>query len=325
MMQKLLLQSALELASFDLMVMPVHTVDPTGRCSCGCRKANCGSRGKHPRISDWQHKASSDEAVIIEWWDRWPLANIGVQWGPRSNAIDIEFDDEEGRRSADKFFGGIVTPSYESSRSVHRIFRHVPEFTGLGATKMGEKVEHLEFRIGADGKGAQSVLPPSRHHSGKTYRWFPSLSISDVEIAYPPRELIELITKWYAAKVNGSDTNRRSAAPLAERIPHGSRHTALVSLAGSMRRRGLVKEEIVPSLRAVAERRCEYVSGDEIDVETIAESVCQYEPGDPLLAAPRKLVESVRDDAASRLSPAVRRARNHAIEHRRKTIRGRRR
>jgi hypothetical protein len=250
---------------------------------------------------------------------------LGVQWGPRSNAIDIEFDDEEGRKSADKYFGGIVTPSYQSGRSIHRIFRYVPDFAGLGATKRGEKVEHLEFRIGADGKGAQSVVPPSRHYSGKVYRWLPYLGITDVEIAPPPRELVELITRWHARKVNGSESIGRSASPLADRIPHGGRHMALVSLAGTMRRRGLVKEEIVPSLRVFAERRCEYVAGDEIDVEKIAEDVCRYEPADPILVASHKLAETVREAAASQLSPAVRRARKHAIEHRRKSIRGRRR
>ena len=308
-MTNLLFQSALELASFDLKVLPVHTVDPTGRCSCGCRKSNCGSRGKHPRISDWQHQASSDEGVICAWWEKWPMSNVGVQWGPRSKAIDIEFDNEEGRASADKYLGGIVTPSYHSRRSVHRIFRYVDDLAGFGASKKGEAVQHLEFRIGADNKGAQSVVPPSRHHSGRLYSWLPSLSISEVEIADPPPTLIELLLQWQTQETNGSDGQQRPAAlPLADTIPHGQRHTALVSLAGTMRRRGLVKEEILPSLRAVADRRCQHVPGDEIDVEKIAESVCRYEPSDPILKNPSELVASAREEALARLHPAIRRA-----------------
>jgi hypothetical protein len=234
----LLLQSALEIASFDLKVLPVHTVDPFGQCSCGCKKPNCGSRGKHPRIRDWQHLASSDEDVICDWFEKWPMLNVGVQWGPRSNAIDIEFDSEEGRAAADKYLGGVVTPSYQSRRSVHRIFRYDSALAGFGATKKGEAVEHLEYRIGADDKGAQSVVPPSRHYSGCLYRWLPSLSIGEVEIAPPPPALVELILQSRRQGRNGPDESKR-AASLADRIPQGERHLALVSLAGTMRRRGL--------------------------------------------------------------------------------------
>jgi hypothetical protein len=314
-MTTFLLQSALELASFDLKVLPVHSVDADGRCSCGCRKSNCGSRGKHPRIRDWHNLASSDEQTICAWWEKWPTANVGIQWGPRSNAIDIEFDDEEGRASADRYLGGIVTPSYRSGRSTHRIFRYTNEFAGLGASKKGEKVEHLEFRIGADGRGAQSVAPPSRHYSGRLYSWLLGLSITDVEIAAPPSALIELLLRW-SSGANGGDHKRQTAAPLSDRIPRGQRHVALVSLAGTMRRRGLVKDEILPSLRAVAERRCQYVSGDEIDVEAIAESVCRYDASDSILTNTPQLATAARKEALTGLHPAIRRAHVHAIVHR---------
>ena len=321
-MQNLLLQSALEVASFNLKVMPVYQVDPSGRCACW-KGARCTSPGKHPRINDWQRQATDDEETICGWWSRWPLSNLGIQWGPRSHAIDVEFDSEAGRASADKYLGGIVTPSYESGRSIHRIFRYVPVFAGLGATKSGEKVEHLEFRIGADGKGAQSVAPPSRHYSGRVYSWLPSLGISEVAIAEPPQSLIDLILRWHAFRTNGTDARPKVAPTIAVSIPHGHRYKTLLSLAGTMRRRGLVAEEMVPSLRAVAARRFQHVPGDEIDVDEIAAGICQYDPGDPILIKPDKLVRSAREAAAARLHPAVQRARRHAITHRRKVRRRR--
>jgi bifunctional DNA primase/polymerase-like protein len=151
-MTNLLLQSALEIAAAGLKVMPVYQVDPSGRCVCW-KGARCTSPGKHPRINDWQREATDDEETICGWWSRWPMSNLGIQWGAHSNAIDIEFDNDQGRASADKYLGGIVTPSYESGRSIHRIFRFVPAFAGLGATKSGEKVEHLEFRSVPMAKG----------------------------------------------------------------------------------------------------------------------------------------------------------------------------
>jgi hypothetical protein len=83
-----------------------------------------------------------------------------------------------------------------------------------------------------------------------------------------------------------------------------------------MRRRGLVAEEIVPSLRAVAERRCEHVAGDEIDIDTIAANVCRYEPADSILSGASALAQATRDRRAAHLSPAIQRARKHAISHR---------
>jgi hypothetical protein len=77
-----------------------------------------------------------------------------------------------------------------------------------------------------------------------------------------------------------------------------------------------VKEEIVPSLRAVLERRCENVPGDEIDVERIAEDVCKYEPGDSILTRKAELTSSIREAGMSHLSPAILRARRDAINHR---------
>jgi hypothetical protein len=143
-----------------------------------------------------------------------------------------------------------------------------------------------------------------------------------VEIAQPPQTLVDLILKWHARQSNGADNAPRKAAPtIAALVPHGQRYRSLLSLAGTMRRRGLVAEEMVPSLKAVAERRFQPVPGDEIDVEAIAAGVCKYEPADPVLVNPIKLGASVRDMARAHLHPAIRRAQDHAVEHRAKARR----
>lgn len=77
---------------------------------------------------------------------------------------------------------------------------------------------------------------------------------------------------------------RRSAGPteaVGAKIPYGRQHDTLVSLAGSMRRRGLGVEEIDAALQEVNRRRCE-VPGPPENVRRIAESVTQYEPDEPL-------------------------------------------
>lgn len=111
----LLLQAALEYSGHGLKVVPNHSVNPEGQCSCRdpeCQKPGAKKRGKHPRIKSWQDNASDDESTICDWWSKLSMANVGVQLGPKSGIIDVEFDNEEGRAAADKYLGSIVTPSY---------------------------------------------------------------------------------------------------------------------------------------------------------------------------------------------------------------------
>jgi hypothetical protein len=62
-------------------------------------------------------------------------------------------------------------------------------------------------------------------------------------------------------------------------IPEGQRHSKLVSLAGTMRRRGMEPEEILAALRAVNERRCQppYSDGE---LAEIAHSMASYQPAE---------------------------------------------
>ncbi len=75
------------------------------------------------------------------------------------------------------------------------------------------------------------------------------------------------------------DANER-AKTVPEKLTEGSREPVLYSLAGSMFRRGLTAEEVMPTLLAVNEQRCEPPHGEEY-VREIAEKIFErgYEPG----------------------------------------------
>src|SRR5258707_1072566 len=89
------LAEALVYAARGWRVIPLHHISDDGSCSCG--KSNCDrSRSKHPRLSGWQHKASTDAATIRGWWKKWPAANIGIVWGVESGAWALDVDGEEG-------------------------------------------------------------------------------------------------------------------------------------------------------------------------------------------------------------------------------------
>lgn len=180
------LEAALAYAARGWRVIPCHGVQ-NGRCSCH-KGRNCRSKGKHPRLTAWEKAATTDEEVITGWFERWPLSNVGLVWGPDSGIIDIEFDDEVGRQNAEKLLGECFTPSYRSRRSVHRLFKWQP---GLPEEAVGH-VAGLEVRTGTDG-GAQSIAPPSTHESGARYEWLPGLSPEDVEPQPIPAAMLDVI------------------------------------------------------------------------------------------------------------------------------------
>lgn len=152
-------------AEIGWQVVPCHSVNDG---VCTCRKPVCKSPGKHPRLTAWQKQATTDGDTIDTWLDQWPDSNIGVRLGPTSDLIDIEYDSEEGEATAKELLGDIKTPRFKSSRSVHHLFAFP---AGLEIPKAVVTWRGLEIRFGTDGKGAQSIFPPSRHASGKRYEW----------------------------------------------------------------------------------------------------------------------------------------------------------
>jgi hypothetical protein len=125
--------------------------------------------GKVPIGVGWQSRATSDEAQVAGWLAR---GNIGICLG-HGGLIDIEYDDHPAYESwlametvDGRSFAEIDTPVWESHRGRHHLFRLADTLPAAAFRKLRGGVE---ARFG--GKAAQSVLPPSTHPSGMTYRW----------------------------------------------------------------------------------------------------------------------------------------------------------
>lgn len=194
-----LVEAAIAYADAGIKVVQLHSVADDGHCTCG-RGNNCpqGSRGKHPRGNNWQRSATADSDKVISRWEKYPTANVGVLLGPESGLIDVEYDTEEGRRTAERVLGECYTATYRSARSTHRWFRWNERLPNVQKLEL----KGLEIRIGGDGKGAQSVAPPSVHHTGRIYEWIPTLSFAEAGIAEVPPELTAFIAENWIQQIN---------------------------------------------------------------------------------------------------------------------------
>jgi hypothetical protein len=158
---------------------------------CTCWKGkDCGTPGKHPVQDQWPNHVTSDEDEIAAWFDGDTPTNVGVLLGPSSGIIDVELDGDEAAQAWSELgLGDIDTPTYLAGRGPHRLFRWDESLPSVQVAKW----RGIEFRFGNGGKASQSVIPPSRHHSGNYYQWVPGLSPSDVEPQPIPERLLTLL------------------------------------------------------------------------------------------------------------------------------------
>jgi hypothetical protein len=159
-----------------------------GVCACP-RGAECPSPGKHPVGADWGSRSTNDsERIALDFTEG---DNIGVVLGPKSGIIDIEYDTPMGREALSELLRGAeyLTPTYKSGRSTHRLFLWDEAFPAIAKIDVME----IEYRLGGDGRAAQSIIPPSTHHSGARYEWIEGMSPWECEPCAVPERLREAI------------------------------------------------------------------------------------------------------------------------------------
>ncbi|MHB0876766.1 MAG: phage/plasmid primase, P4 family [Anaerolineae bacterium] len=232
----------------------------------------CTVRGKEPLTPHGFRDATTDEATIRAWWERWPQANIGIALGASGLAVvDVDLHKEDGFQTLNQLLNERGEPLPASPRCRTGGGGHHVYFTAKGqrTRKLGPG---LELRS----EGAYVIAPPSVHPDGPTYLWEKGLGPEDLPVAALP--------EWLAVETAKGDGHEPHAvaAELPNTIYEGEgRNVALASLAGSMRRRGLSPEEMLPTLREVNSTRCDPPL-DEIEVMRIAVSIGRYEPEEPV-------------------------------------------
>jgi Bifunctional DNA primase/polymerase, N-terminal len=173
--------AALRYAALGWPVLPLHTPDHDGRCSCG--RADCPKPGKHPRSRHGLRDATADAAQIRAWWATWPNANVGVATG-RLVIVDVDGDHGRAALATLERAHRPLPPTLTAvtGRGVHLYFR-------AGAHRVANSAGRLGAGLDVRGRGGYVVAPPSLHADGHRYRWSTRRRPAPL-----PRWLAELLT-----------------------------------------------------------------------------------------------------------------------------------
>lgn len=187
-----LLNYAVHYAKSGYPVFPLHhLVKRYGVLQCSCKSAvTCPHSGKHPRTPNGFKDATTNINQIIDWWDKYSNANIGLLTGAESGIFVLDIDIKTDVAVP---YNGEITLA-EMQEYYKSLMKE--EFEPLPATltaRSGSGCQHLYFKydlespsktlhskIGADfGRGLDIksddgyiIAAPSNHKSGNKYQWF---------------------------------------------------------------------------------------------------------------------------------------------------------
>jgi hypothetical protein len=178
------LEEALLLAEHGIKTMPLYRV-VNGVCNC-FKGASCDSPGKHPTLTEFWDKATTDEKTLREWFEQ-GNRNLGILAGEENRIFTLDFDGEAGMKTLAEWRERGLPPTWEVE-------------TGSGGRHLIFAIPwNLEFEIrntvksigdGVDGRGEHGYTagPGSETNKGE-YRWI----YMEGDPAEPPDWLLELI------------------------------------------------------------------------------------------------------------------------------------
>ncbi|WP_298863727.1 bifunctional DNA primase/polymerase [uncultured Gimesia sp.] len=238
------LQAALEYAGKGIKVFP---------CVPGDKKP-LGSLAPHG-CKD----ATTDEEIIVTWWEAEPTANIGLSTDGLL-VVDIDGHNNEWLTNSEKLSGlsdGAISETPSGGR--HYVF--------LGDEELRNTTGTLARNVDTRANGGYIVAAPSVVN-GKPYKWLDGCELDS-------RDNLATVPDWIIEKLD--TTNKAPVKLEGNTIPHGVQQDTLIRIAGSLRRIGLSFNEINASLQLINLQRCEK-PGTEKAIEDIARSAARYDP-----------------------------------------------
>lgn len=194
----------------------------------------CKHFGKTPwhLWKEFQSRLPSEDEVRALW-RQLPNSNVGIALGPVSGIVRVDTEGPAGEAALLARSGGDLPTTLEfvSGRkdgTGRGILYRIPPGAVLRTTyeRLGEKQE-IRFQA----KGAQTVLPPSRHRDGGLYAWLPGHAPGDVPVATMPG--------WLLAELSIADSSkpRRTSGEWNEMlngVSEGSRNETAAAVSGKI-------------------------------------------------------------------------------------------
>ena len=203
--------------------------------------------GKTPLVKEWQKVATSDLRQLEALAAQFPGCNWGMETGKASGVVVIDVDGVEGRavlaaleHQGFTLLSTLTVATGRPEGGEHRYYRK-PVGVDIRNDQSGKIGPHIDVR----GTGGFVVFPPSIHTSGKQYRF----TDPDVTIAELPGWVVERLSARPSVL-----TSTAQASP--QTVRKGSRTNSLVSLAGTMQRRGMSLAAIEAALLAENIAKC---------------------------------------------------------------------
>ena len=184
-------ENAQSYSDLGFSVFPCHgTLNHGDRLVCTCGKPDCKDIAKHPRTAHGVKDATRDRSRI-ELYFSGPniVANIGIAAGEPSGVSVLDVDDPAALTALESVHGPLPkTWTVETgSGGRHFYFRHDERWQ--------QCKNAVKFAGGLDIRttGGYVLAPPSRHKTGKNYRWL--VPPDACELATAPDWLLLLIPK----------------------------------------------------------------------------------------------------------------------------------
>ncbi len=216
------------------------------------------TRGKKPLVA-WEKysRAKPTEQEVIDWWTKWPEADIAGATGAVSDLVVVDVD------------GGEVpklppTAVSETSPGHYQYFFKHPGFPVQNSVKV------IAPNVDVRGDGGFVVLPPSRHFNKKTdkqdftYIW--SIPPKDADFADLPESILEKV------KI------KKPVSDVVQGVIEGERNNSAASMAGKLLKRFPAKEwesEAWPLLQAWNDKNNPPLSAQELRL--VFDSILQRE------------------------------------------------
>jgi hypothetical protein len=190
----------------------------------------CWPQSKLPATGHGCKDATTDLAIIRQWWCAEPNYNVAIATGTASRIFVVDVDGMDAETELHKLEAahGLLPPSVEviTARGRHVYFQWPDCAICNSASKIAPGID-------VRGNGGYVLAPPSIHPSGRRYEW----SVDTVNsFAEAPQWLLDRIVS------PNNKGNRHAATPvadwrtLARGVDEGQRNDSICRLAGYLLR-----------------------------------------------------------------------------------------